>query len=328
MPKADPETLPVDIAGHAEIEAEEEVGVAPPQPFHESIVVLPAGRALGYAEFGDPDGDPVLWFHGTPGARKQIPPDIDGEAKARGFRVIVVERPGTGFSTPYTYGKVLDWAADVEAFADGLGLDTFATCGLSGGGPFVLAACAGLPDRVTAGAVLGGIGPTRGKEASPGYTRLLPPFEPILAALRVPLGEVLTHLIRPIRVFGSQGFDLYTKVAPPSDRPIMRQPEMKSMFLYDLITAAEGGLRAPMSDLVVFGRDWGFSLADITTPVRFWHGDADGIVPLSHGESQAKLVPGADLVLCPGGGHFAGFILAPDVLDWIDEVWTDREHAP
>src|SRR2546425_4598507 len=84
--------------------AEVEAGEAqPPQPYNESVVVLPGGRSLGYAEYGDPDGDPVLWFHGTPGARKQIPPDINEEAAARGFRVIPVERPGTGYSTPYTY---------------------------------------------------------------------------------------------------------------------------------------------------------------------------------------------------------------------------------
>lgn len=298
----------------------------PPQPYHEGIVVLPGGRALGYAEYGDPGGDVVLWFHGTPGGRKQIPPDIDEVARERGFRVIGMERPGTGFSTPYTYGRVLDWADDVAAFTAKLGIDEFAVCGLSGGGPYVLACCHALPN-CTAGAVLGGIGPTRGKEAAPGITKLLPLVEPLLTFLRVPLGELVSHAIRPIRTSASQGFDVYTHIAPASDRPVMRQPEMKSMFLYDLTEAAEGGLRAPVSDLVVFGREWGFSLRDIDRPVRFWHGDADGIVPLSHGEFQSAMVPGADLVLCPGGGHFAGFILGEDVLDWIDGEWTDRANA-
>ena len=36
-----------------------------------------------------------------------------------------------------------------------------------------------------------------------------------------------------------------------------------------------------MADFVLFGRDWGFSLKDIRVPVRFWHGDADGIGPLT-----------------------------------------------
>ena len=303
-------------------------GVEPPRPNVESVVILPGGRALGYAEYGDPHGDVVLWFHGTPGARKQIPPDINEVATQRHYRVIGIERPGTGFSTPFTYGKVLDWATDVAAFADALGIERFATAGLSGGGPFVLAVCFALADRVTAGAVLGGVGPTRGREAAPGYTRLLPLAEPFLTLARIPLGEVLTYLIRPVRAFGSKGFDLYTHVAPKSDREIMRRPEMKAMFLYDLLEAAEGGVRAPVSDLVVFGRDWGFSLHDIEVPVRFYSGDADGVVPHSHGRFQAEHVPTADLVVSEGGGHFAGFILAPDVLDWISTVWPSRAHAP
>ena len=298
------------------------------RPHHESLVALEGGRALGYAEYGDPEGDPVLWFHGTPGARKQIPPDVPGLATERRIRMIGIERPGTGFSTPYTYGRIIDWADDLKAFADGLGLERFATIGLSGGGPYVLAASHALPDRVTAGAVLGGIGPTRGRETAPGYTRVLPFFYPLLAAARGPLGELLSHGVRAIRDVASPGYDLYRKfIAPPSDRAVLEDPAMKAVFLYDLTTALEGGLRAPISDIVLFGRHWGFSLRDIKVPVKFWHGDADKIVPLSHGEFMTALVPGAELSVVPGGGHFAGYILGREVLDWITDVWSDRKHG-
>jgi len=107
---------------------------------------------------------------------------------------------------------------------------------------------------------------------------------------------------------------------------LLRQADFKAMFLQDLTDALHHGIRAPIMDLYLFSKDWGFSLKDIRVPVRFWHGDADGIVPLSHGEHQSEMVPGADLVLCPGGGHFAGFILAAQVLDWIDSVWDGRAH--
>lgn len=298
------------------------------RPNNESLVVLQGGRSLGYAEYGDPEGDPVLWFHGTPGARKQIPPDVPGLSTERRIRMIGVERPGTGFSTPYTYERIIDWADDLKAFADGLGIDRFATVGLSGGGPYVLAAAHAMPDRVTAGAVLGGIGPTRGRETAPGYTRILPLMYPVLAAARGPLSSLFSNAVKGVRDVASQGYDLYRKfIAPPSDRAVLEDPAMKAVFLYDLTTALEGGLRAPVSDIVLFGRHWGFSLREIEVPVKFWHGDADKIVPLSHGEFMAALVPGADLVVCPGGGHFAGYILGREVLDWIDDVWTDRAHG-
>lgn len=301
----------------------------PPKPHKESLVPLDGGRSLGYAEFGDPNGDPVLWFHGTPGARKQLPPDAPALAAERGIRLIGVERPGTGYSTNFTYDRIVDWAEDLEAFADGLGIRRFACVGLSGGGPYVLAACHAMSDRVVAGAVLGGIGPTRGPETAPGYTRLLPLLYPLLSAARRPLAELLSSGIKAIRSVASEGYDLYKNyISPPSDRAVLANPAMKAVFLYDLMTALEGGLRAPVSDVVLFGRHWGFSLRQIKVPVRFWHGDADRIVPLSHGEFQSALVPGAELVVCPGGGHFAGYILGRDVLDWISSVWRDRSHAP
>ncbi len=303
--------------------------VGPPEVRAEGAVILPGGRALGYAEYGAPDGDVVLWFHGTPGGRQQVPPDINEQADRLGFRVIGIERPGTGLSTPHAYPRIIDWSRDVEAAADRLGIDRFAAVGLSGGGPFVLAVCHEMPDRVTGGAVLGGIGPTRGRDRAPGITRMLAHIEPALAAGRVPMGELLTHAVRPLCPFGSTAFDLYARVARASDRAAMKVPELKAMFLHDIISAAGGGLRAPISDLVLFARHWGFFLGDIEVPVKFWNGDADGIVPLGHGEVQAGRVPGAELVVCPGGGHFAGFLLAEDVLTWITDVWPDgRRRAP
>lgn len=38
-------------------------------------VILPDGRRLAYAEYGDPAGAPVLVFHGMPGSRFQRHPD-------------------------------------------------------------------------------------------------------------------------------------------------------------------------------------------------------------------------------------------------------------
>ena len=35
----------------------------------ESHVTLPDGRRLAYAEFGRPDGEPVLYCHGSPSSR-------------------------------------------------------------------------------------------------------------------------------------------------------------------------------------------------------------------------------------------------------------------
>jgi len=36
-------------------------------------VVLQDGRSLGFAEYGDPDGKPVFYFHGHPSSRLDWP---------------------------------------------------------------------------------------------------------------------------------------------------------------------------------------------------------------------------------------------------------------
>jgi pimeloyl-ACP methyl ester carboxylesterase len=60
-------------------------------------ITLRDGRTLAYAEYGDPDGKPVFYFHGTPGSRLEHHPD-DAIARERGVRIITADRPGYGHS--------------------------------------------------------------------------------------------------------------------------------------------------------------------------------------------------------------------------------------
>ena len=38
---------------------------------HSHTCTLPDGRKLGYADYGDPNGKPILYQHGIPGIRKE-----------------------------------------------------------------------------------------------------------------------------------------------------------------------------------------------------------------------------------------------------------------
>ena len=128
-------------------------------PRAEGTFFLPGGRRLGYAEFGDPTGPVVLWFHGTPGGRRQLPIVGRRAAEKLGLRVVLVERAGAGLSDAHRYERIGDWADDMAHVADMLGADRLGVAGLSGGGPYALS-CAGMPalkDRVAAVAVLGGV---------------------------------------------------------------------------------------------------------------------------------------------------------------------------
>lgn len=297
----------------------------PETPRVEGTVHLPDGRTLGFAEFGPAQGDAVFWFHGTPGARRQVPPEARRAAVERGVRLVGVDRPGVGDSTAHVYPSFRAWAEDIGILADRLGVGRFGLIGLSGGGPYVLACAHALPERVVAGAILGGVAPTTGPDAPPGgLVRLGVPFEPLFAYLHEPLGVGLTALAWALRPLASPAFNLYMRFSPPGDRAIFARPEMKAMFLDDLLHGSRWGLRAPIYDLVLFCRPWGFRLRDIRVPIRFWHGDADHLVPLAHGEHQARLVPDAKLFVRPGESHLGSLAAAEQVLDEILSLWPEE----
>ena len=299
--------------------------VSPPVPRRVGATRVAEGRVLAWAEYGHPDGDPVLWFHGTPGARHQIPPTVDRVALERGFRVIAVERPGSGRSTDHHYHRIVDFAPDVAALLDGLDLERVAVVGLSGGGPYTLAVAHHLPDRVVAATLLGGLGPTRGPDAVFSYTRVMRFAAPAFEVLRSPVGAALGRVIPHVEPYADPVFSAYVRVLGFADRPVLNDAAFKAMFLHDLLTAGE--LRSVAHDMALFSRHWGFLLGEVRTPVVVWQGLADTIVPPSHGHHLAARLPQGELHVRPGEGHFAGFADVVSVLDRLREVWARETHT-
>lgn len=298
------------------------------RPTLEGSVAVRDGRRLSFAEYGSHTGPAIVWMHGTPGARRQIPLDARAYAERNGLRIIGIDRPGIGSSTPHLYPNVLDWTGDLEVLLDSLGIDSVRLIGLSGGGPYVLAAGAALPDRVRGVGVLGGVAPTRGPDAADGGPiQLAVRLAPLLSAARVPLGVALTTAIRAVKPLAGAGLDLYAMVQPAGDKNLLSRPEFKAMFIDDLLNGSRFQTSAPISDLVLFTRDWGFELADVQVPVRWWHGDADHIVPFRHGEHVVSLLPDAELYTMPGESHLAGLGRAEEILRTLMKVWDEYQPS-
>lgn len=285
------------------------------RPAIEGSVAVRDGRRLGFAEYGSVRGPTVVWMHGTPGARRQVPLDARAYAAAHGLRIIGIDRPGIGSSTSHLYDNLLDWAGDLEILLDTLGIDEVRLVGLSGGGPYVLAAGAALPERVKGVAVMGGAAPTVGPDAAEGGAlHLAVRLGPAVNAARVPLGFVLTRAIRLARPLAGQALGLYAKVQPPGDKELLTRPAFRAMFLDDLLNGARFQVTAPLADLVLFGRDWGFALADVEVPVVWFHGAGDHIVPFAHGEHCVARLPRATMTAMEGLNHLGGLGVADEIL--------------
>lgn len=283
-------------------------------PATATVLLLPDGRSLAYAEYGDPDGVPVVAFHGTPGSRLQLVGAND-EASAAGVRLIVPDRPGYGHSSYHRGRRLGDWAGDVAHLADHLGLDRFAVVGVSGGGPHALACAAGLGDRVTRVALVSPAGPSSAPALRSGLSRRqlgVLRLRHLLVPLLLP---VIRLLLAAYRLAPRAALALARRLMPERDAEILTWPRVRDRLVAQAaVRPSPTQARAAVQDLLLFSSPWGLALDRVTQPVDVWHGDADTTVPVEHGRHLAEVLPHATLHELPGEGHLLVEERVPEVL--------------
>lgn len=269
-------------------------------------ITLSDGRALAFAEYGDLQGTPVFFFHGTPGSCRFHPPD---EITTRlGVHLICTDRPGYGGSTFQHNRCILDWANDILQLADSLGLDKFAVCGHSGGGPYTLACAFSLAGRVTSAATISGAGPIDAPGATAGMTLLNRLGFRFGQYLPWSVGRVLTWLLfRKRAADPAKAMDRETGRRPPADDRVFAQPEVREVCLQSELEAYRPGMTGFAWDVRLITRPWGFSLEDIKIPVHIWHGTADDATSIGMARYMAEKIPGCKFTVCKDEGHMLLF---------------------
>jgi pimeloyl-ACP methyl ester carboxylesterase len=272
-----------------------------------NTIRLPDGRTLAYAEWGDPDGSPIMALHGTPGCRLNRHPD-NAKIAATGARLITYDRPGYGASDRNRNRTVNDCVADVTALADSLRIDSFAVTGGSGGGPHCLAVAAGLADRITRAACIVGVAPydAMGPEWFDGmdpenikeFGWALEGEDRLQTELTREAAEMLSRITAdPATALGD--FEI-----PEEDRAILARPDLAEVLQESMIESVRAGVWGWVDDGLAFTKPWGFDPATIRVPSAVWWGAKDVLVPPKHGEWIAATVPDA-LTRVESGGHMA-----------------------
>jgi len=259
------------------------------------------GRTLGFAEYGNPDGLPVIFFHGTPGSRLwSIPPWDDTTGP---LRIIAPDRPGMGLSDFQPGRRLLDWPDDVAQLADHLGLERFAVAGVSGGGPHAMVCAYKLPDRVIVAASLSGAGPFDGPDSLTGMhagNRTL--FRLAMAAPWV-LPLLMWPSVRMMQRMPDRIGDNMMKALPEADRLVLQDPEIKRRAYDGGREAVRQGARGVVQEAKIFVQPWGFDLADIKVPVQIWQATEDRNVPVAMAERLGREIPNATVKILPDEGH-------------------------
>ncbi|WP_254839212.1 alpha/beta fold hydrolase [Natronomonas marina] len=261
-------------------------------------VTVRDGREIGYADVGDPDGTPLVVFHGFPNSRV-FGAMFDEVGREYGVRIVAPERPGMGVSTPDPDRELTDWPDDVRDVADALGLGTFPVFGVSGGGPYAAVTAARCPDRVERAGIVCGLAPM----ASVGLRQRLWYY----AARAVPPASKagLWLLSRGVRRDREAFLEDVAESAAPADGPLWRGEVGKVLHASMIESTSNHGLDPLVRETAIYGSPWGFDLGDVEVPVHLWYGRADTIVPLQMGLYLTEHVPTAEAHVYPDLGHLS-----------------------
>jgi pimeloyl-ACP methyl ester carboxylesterase len=265
----------------------------------EGIMRLSDGRRLGYAEYGEPQGWPLMFFHGTPGSR--IMARFAGpKARELGVRLIAPDRPGFGRSDFQPHRRLLDWPRDVEELADALNLEKFSVTGVSGGGPYVAACAWKMGERLSKGGIISGLGPADRVWRELGLGHRFTALMMRQSGLINPILQVLAWGAqrRPEMIIKAMGLRAFGE-----DRRILSEPIVQATQIDSIVEAFRGGPQGTAYELELFSRPWGFEVEDIKIPVYLWHGEADAIVPVSLGRYLADHIPYCQARFIPKAGH-------------------------
>lgn len=256
---------------------------------------------LAYAEFGDPQGYPIIFAHGCPGCHVEGL-FFDAEAKKSHFRFIVLDRPGMGHSDFTPEQTLLDYPLDVKALAEHLGLNRFGVMGWSGGGATTLTCAYVIPDLIDFCIILGGYTPID----TPELASLIPKADQFgYRSLDKPwvFNSLFWVMKWMIRLTPSMYYNVIKKTVNPSDRAIMTMPECQRLFMMDQTRCFTKGWQGTALDAKLNYQPWGYDVRNITARVDIFHGTEDQLVPFAFAERNASLIKNSLLHPLKNQGH-------------------------
>jgi pimeloyl-ACP methyl ester carboxylesterase len=265
-------------------------------------VKLKDGHTVGYAEYGDLAGQPVIHLHGMPSSRLEPNnPDLIEIAERLHIRLVVPDRPGIGLSDwkPYTIASYPDI---VVQFAGELGLDRFPVTGLSSGGKFVAACAWKVPQRLTSATIVSGTAPYDLPGVKETWSKKDQQIYSMADKIPWVFRLMLWKIARDARRNPASIFSLFTDISD-SDKVMLAQPNVMRAFEQMVIGAFQQGTRGVAQEWRIEAHPWGFSLQQIKMPVDVWHGEDDKIVSIEQARILAEAIPHARSRFFPNEGH-------------------------
>jgi pimeloyl-ACP methyl ester carboxylesterase len=261
---------------------------------------------MAYHEYGDPNGLPIIFFHGTGSHVHGML--LHKPALEYGFRIIAPDRPGVAQSDFRPGWTVLEYAQDIAGLADSLGIDKFGAIGISGAGPSLMASAYTIPERLTCVVDLACAMPVYADPEMASYLGTADRFYARIGT-RLPLSlfkipfsllGIMQRVMKSPKSFAK----MFDSSLCPADKELFKIPDLQYMLMRDFQELFRNGSTGPAYDAQTVYKEWGFSLSDIKIHIEIFQGTADIFIPKKFSEYLAKKAPDTRLNLIEGQGHF------------------------
>jgi pimeloyl-ACP methyl ester carboxylesterase len=237
------------------------------------LAVLRDGLELPYVEQGDPDGVPVVLLHGWLDSLRCF--DRLTAVLPERIYALAFDQRGHGDAAKPAAGYGLgDFANDVGAFMDAVGLEAAVLAGASSGGYVAQRFAVDDPSRTLGLALLGSPRSLRGPR---------PRFADVVATLEDPIDAAFVHELSE----GMVACEVPEAVMATLCEENLKVPARVWRDAFEGLLAAEPPLET--------GR--------ISAPTLIVWGARDALLPRADQEAMAAAIPGARLVVYPDVGH-------------------------
>ncbi|MEO7506038.1 MAG: prolyl aminopeptidase [Pyrinomonadaceae bacterium] len=305
------------------------------EPFDTGRLTVSPIHELYYEQCGNPDGQPVVYLHGGPGAglsteyRRFFDPEV--------YRIVLFDQRGCGKSTPYaSLEDNTTWhlVSDIEQLRTYLGIDQWQVFGGSWGSTLALAYAETHPDRVTQ-LILRGIYLGRRDELEwffhegLGRSAIFPDYWEDFVGL-IPKAERNDLLSAYHRRFTDS--DESVRFAAARAWAVWEGCALKLILdqkLIDEFTEPQLALPLALLECHYFMNDCFFSSANYLIenvdrirhiPGVIVHGRYDTVCPITSGWELHRAWPEAELVIVPDASHS---VFEPGIIRALVEA-TDR----
>ncbi|MCB9965085.1 MAG: prolyl aminopeptidase [Rhodospirillales bacterium] len=301
------------------------------------------GHRLYYEVSGPPDGFPVLYLHGGPGAgcsgqeHRYFDPSF--------YRVILMDQRGAGKSTPYAetaHNSPEFLLQDIETLRKHLHIQKWAIAGGSWGTCLALLYAVKHPQHVLRlllrGLFFGDPAGARHLAEEGGASAIQPkyfeqyahaPFIPPEARhnLIMAYHDILTFGDAPTRLEAAKRFDLWdTSIAfAHLNEPVLKTIENNPEGSLALATLFFHYARHYYTDSHLKGKIFAGKHALDDMLIDVIHGECDWICPVENAYEFKKYVPHANLTVILAGGHSMGDPLIRDAFVTTLNRWQDED---